>query len=405
MRILLVSQYFYPEPFIINDLVKTLSDQGHEVVVYTGKPNYPDGEIYTGYSRKEFSVETYYKKIKVYRVPLKPRGKGGAKNLVINYLSFVFSGLKHLDKIEEKKFDIVFSFGLSPITAVIPAIFVKRRLGCNLTLWVQDLWPESLEATNYIKNKFLLFLTSLLVKWIYKNCDQILVQSEGFKVPVSKYTDKGLIYYPNSIRAKESNDLGALPVELSRYFDKNFCLVFAGNLGKAQALNIILDAAERLTDLCDLKIILVGSGSLSNWLLGQKKLRAIGNIELVGRYPMDTMTSIFNRSQGLVVTLSDNKMINYTIPSKIQSYLSSGKPIIGALNGEGAAVIDDAQCGFTSKADCSVGLESSIRKLYQLTDAQRAELGENGLQYFNKNFNMEVQAKNLVSILESSVNK
>ena len=135
MRILLVSQYFSPEPFIINDLVKTLVDQGHEVVVYTGKPNYPEGKIYSGFSEKMFSAETFYNKVKVYRVPLKPRGKGGAKELIANYLSFVFSGLKHLNKIEEKDFDVIFAFGLSPITSVIPAIFLKRKLDCKLTLW------------------------------------------------------------------------------------------------------------------------------------------------------------------------------------------------------------------------------------------------------------------------------
>lgn len=403
MRILLVSQYFSPEPFIINDLVKTLVDQGHEVVVYTGKPNYPEGKIYSGFSEKMFSVETYYNKVKVYRVPLKPRGDGGAKELITNYLSFVFSGLKHLNKIEEKDFDVIFAFGLSPITSVIPAIFLKRKLGCKLTLWVQDLWPESLVATGYIKNKLLLYPVKLLVKWIYKSCDQILVQSNGFKIPIAKYTNKELTYYPNSIKVNEGLASYTLPEELKKHFDDNFCLVFAGNLGKAQALDIILNAAERLTDLIHLKIIIVGSGSLSNWLKNQKKLRNLDNIELVGRYPMDAMPAIFKRSQGLIVTLSDNEMINYTIPSKIQSYLSSGKPIIGALNGEGAAVINEAQCGFTSRADCSIGLETSIRKLFALTNSHREQLGENGLIYFNNNFNMEAQAENLVSILESSI--
>lgn len=402
MRILLVSQYFSPEPFIINDLVKTLVDQGHEIVVYTGKPNYPEGNIYDGFTKRSFNIEKYYSKVKVYRVPLKPRGKGGAKELILNYLSFVFSGLKHLNKVEEKDFDVIFAFGLSPITSVIPAIFLKRKLGCKLTLWVQDLWPESLIATGYVKNKLLLYPVKLLVKWVYRSSDQILVQSNGFKIPISKYTNKVLTYYPNSIKVNDKQNLSDLPEELKKHFDDNFCLVFAGNLGKAQALDIILKAAERLTDLINLKIIIVGGGSLSNWLKEQKKIRALDNIELVGRYPMDVMPSIFKRSQGLIVTLTDNEIINYTIPSKIQSYLSSGKPIIGSLNGEGAAVINEAQCGFVTKADCSIGLENSIRKLFALSNSSRELLGNSGLKYFNKNFNMEVQSRNLVSILKCS---
>jgi len=403
MRILLFSQYFSPEPFIINDLVKTLVDKGHEIVVYTGKPNYPEGEIYNGFSQGSFSIERYYNKVKVYRVPLKPRGKGGAKKLIVNYLSFVFSGLMHLKKIEEKNFDIIFVFGLSPITSVIPAIFLKRKLGCKLTLWVQDLWPESLVATGYIKNKLLLYPIKILVKWVYKNCDQILIQSNGFKIPVAKYTNKELTYYPNSIKINKNGPLDILPEKLKKYFDESFCLVFAGNLGKAQALDIILDAAERLKDLKQLKIILVGSGSLSNWLEEQKELRDLKNIELAGRYPMDIMPVIYKRSKGLLVTLGDNEMVNYTIPSKIQSYLSSGKPIIGALNGEGAAIINEARCGFISKADCSIGLEDSIREFIALTNSDREELGNNGLIYFNNNFNMEVQAENLIGILNSSL--
>lgn len=403
MRILLVSQYFSPEPFIINDLVKMLVDKGHEIVVYTGKPNYPEGEIYNGFSQHAFSTEIYYSRIKVYRVPLKPRGKGGAKKLIINYLSFVFSGLKYSKKIEEKDFDVIFSFGLSPITSAIPAIFLKKKLGCKLVFWVQDLWPESLVATGYVKNKLLLYPIALLVKWVYKNCDEILIQSNGFKIPIAKYTNKELTYYPNSIKVSENLALDILPEKLNKYFDENFCLVFAGNLGKAQSLDIILDAAEKLTDLNQLKIILVGSGSLSNWLQEQKELRDLNNIELVGRYPMDFMPTIYKRSKGLIVTLCDNEIVNYTIPSKIQSYLSSGRPIIGALNGEGAAVINEAQCGLVSKADCSIGLENSIRKFFALTESQREELGDNSLIYFNNNFNMEAQAENLVNILNSSL--
>ena len=402
MKILLVSQYFSPEPFIINDLVKTLVDQGHEIVVYTGKPNYPDGDIYDGYSESGCSSELFYNKVKIYRVPLKPRGNGGARKLVLNYLSFVFSAIKYTKNIEEKEFDAIFAFGLSPITSVIPAIVLKRKLGVKLTLWVQDLWPESLVATGYVKSKFLLYPISLMVKWIYKNCDHILVQSKGFKLPVSKHTHKELIYYPNSIKIQSGVNVAIFPSELESYFSDDFCLVFAGNLGKAQALNIILEAAENLTDIPRLKIIILGSGSQSKWLNQQKKERNLNNIELVGRFSMEVMPAVYRRADGLIVTLTNNEIINYTIPSKIQSYLSAGKPIIGALNGEGASVIKESNSGFVSEADCSIGLEQSIRKLYSLSTERRLVLGQNGLDYFNQNFDMDIQASNLIDILSSN---
>jgi glycosyltransferase involved in cell wall biosynthesis len=405
MKILLVSQYFSPEPFIINDLVKTLVDQGHEIVVYTGKPNYPDGDIYDGYSEAEFGCELFYDKVKVYRVPLKSRGNGSAKKLILNYLSFVFSAIKHAKKIEESKFDAIFAFGLSPITSVIPAIFLKRKLGAKLTLWVQDLWPESLVATGYVKSKILLYPISLMVKWIYNSCDHILVQSKGFKNPVSHHTHKELIYYPNSIKLQKIKSRLSLPNQLSDLLKNNFCLVFAGNLGKAQALEVILDAAENLRDLKKFKIIFVGSGSLSKWLQTQKENRNLFDIELPGRFPMDLMPLIYEEADGLIVSLRDNEIINYTIPSKIQSYLSSGKPIIGSLNGEGARVILESESGFVSEAECSKGLEISIRKLYYLDESERAKLGQKGSDFFKLNFDMNTQAKNLIKILSGKYNR
>jgi glycosyltransferase involved in cell wall biosynthesis len=405
MKILLVSQYFYPEPFIINDLVKTLVEHGHEVVVYTGKPNYPEGEIYEGFEANGFVEDKFNGNVKVYRVPLRPRHKSGAKNLVLNYLSFIYSGIKYSSRIKENNFDVIFSFGLSPITAVIPAIYIKYKFKKRLTLWVQDLWPESLVATGYIKNKFLLYPITLLVKWIYRNCDQILVQSKGFKIPVSHHTQKELIYYPNSIKVEKNKSLLSLPSKLSETLKNNFCLVFAGNLGKAQALEVILDAAENLRDLKKFKIIFVGSGSLSKWLQIQKEKRNLFDIELPGRFPMDMMPVIYEEADGLIVSLRDNKIINYTIPSKIQSYLSSGKPIIGTLNGEGAKVILESESGYVSEAGCPKGLEVSIRKLYHLNRDERVKLGQKGLEFFNLNFDMKEQAKNLIEILSGKYNR
>ncbi len=404
MKILLVSQYFYPEPFIINDLVKTLVSQGHEVVVYTGKPNYPEGKIYPGFSSNGFENDYFDDSVKVYRVPLRPRGKSGAKNLLLNYLSFVFSGIRFLNRIEDKDFDVIFAFGLSPITSVIPAIFYKWKTKKKLFLWVQDLWPESLVATGYVKNRVILSIVKLMVKWIYSCCDGILIQSKGFHKPISEYVkDSKISYYPNSIKIHENNTSIALPEQINTLLDNYFCVVFAGNLGKAQSLDTVVDAAKKLSDLTDIKVVLVGSGSELEWLKNQKDTRNLHNLEIVGRLPMESMPSVYNKSDALLVTLTDNEIINLTIPSKIQSYLSAGKPIIAALNGEGAKVIQDSKAGLISEAGNSMKLEENIRYLYLLSEPERDKMGKRGIKYFHQHFNMECQAKTLTEILQENV--
>ncbi|PKH87990.1 glycosyltransferase family 4 protein [Colwellia sp. Bg11-28] len=404
MKILLVSQYFYPEPFIINDLVKTLVEEGHEVVVYTGKPNYPEGEIYSGFSSKGFKKELFNDSVKVYRVPLRPRGKSGAKNLLLNYLSFVFSGTRYLNRIEEKDFDVIFSFGLSPITSVIPAIIYKWKTKKKLFLWVQDLWPESLVATGYVKNTVVLAIVKLMVRWIYSCCDGILIQSKGFHKPISEYVKNSkIIYYPNSIKIPGNIAEIELPEKISTLLDSSFCVVFAGNLGKAQSLATIVDVAEKMNDLINFKIVLVGSGSELEWLKEQKKTRNLNNLAIVGRLPMEVMASVYNKSDALLVTLTDNEIINLTIPSKIQSYLSAGKPIIAALNGEGSKVIQASNCGLVSEAGNSDELEKNIRRLHLMDEFERNKMGASGIKYFNEHFNMVCQTKNLINILQERI--
>ncbi len=195
----------------------------------------------------------------------------------------------------------------------------------------------------------------------------------------------------------------ALPEQINTLLDNYFCVVFAGNLGKAQSLDTVVDAAEKLSDLTDIKVVLVGSGSELEWLKNQKDTRNLHNLEIVGRLPMESMPSVYNKSDALLVTLTDNEIINLTIPSKIQSYLSAGKPIIAALNGEGAKVIQDSKAGLISEAGNSMKLEENIRYLYLLSEPERDKMGKRGIKYFHQHFNMECQAKTLTEILQENV--
>ena len=415
MKILLVSQYFWPEFFIINDLVETLESQGHTIKVLTGKPNYPNGQVFDGYTQTSVQEESFAEEVSVFRAPLRPRKTGDAKNLFLNYWSFIWNGMRFFPAaVKNERYDAILVFAPSPITMAIPAIYLKWKLKTHLAIWVQDLWPESLSATGFIKNRFLLALVRLLVRGIYSQADTLLVQSEGFIKPVSRYADiEKIIYYPNSYKNElKGFDLesaqfkkNALPVSLTDLFEQFFCVTFAGNLGTAQSLETIVDAASKLSYLPDLRIVLVGSGALSDWLLEQKVNRKLDNLVLPGRLPSEMMSQIFMRSEALLVTLSKEEIFSYTIPSKIQAYLASGRPIIAALDGEGAKVVEKSGAGLTCSAEDVDGLVRSIECLCNMTEVEKQKMSELGRNYYLEHFEMDSQAKQLVTILQKRIQK
>ncbi|GLZ85870.1 glycosyltransferase WbuB [Metapseudomonas resinovorans] len=409
LRIALVSQYFWPESFLINDMVKILVAQGHYVEVFTGKPNYPDGQVYEGYAAEGCAAESFGPGVVVHRVPLRPRGSGGAKNLLLNYLSFVLSGLLFFPRtLKDRSFDVVFVFAPSPITSVIPAIYLKWRLKAHLAVWVQDLWPESLSATGFIHNPFLLRVVGWVVRGIYACTDSLLVQSRAFRAPVARYAraDK-VIYYPNSHQDVPLHpaETTQVPKELLTELERGFCLVFAGNLGTAQSVETLLQVAVRLQHLPDCKLILVGSGSMLGWLEEQKALKGLDNLVLAGRFPPAEMPQFFSRAAGLLVTLKADEIFSYTIPSKVQAYLASGRPIIASLDGEGARIIEEAGAGFSCRAEDAEGMSRCIERLYRMPFTERERLGRAGREYFLEHFEMNRQCQRLGEILKARVSE
>lgn len=409
MQLLVVSQYFWPEPFIINNLTRILREQGHTVVVATGKPNYPDGEIYSGYSAAGVQKEIYHEDIEVFRVPLRPRGKGGALNLFLNYLSFVFSGLRWFPSLlRGYTFDAIVVFAGSPNVS-LPALPLKWIKRAHLAIWVLDLWPESLKATGFIRNRVLLKLVGLLVRIIYSVADTILVQSPAFNAPTSRYAHKEkILYYPSSLDIAEILHGGAeqLPVELLDSLKTYFCVVFAGNIGTAQAVETLIEATSQLKVLLpDIRMVLVGSGSMLEWVRRKKMELALDNLILPGRFPMSLMPELYRHAACLLVTLKDEEIFSYTVPCKVQSYLAAGKPIIAALNGEGARVVSEAGAGLTCPAEDALALASCIKFLYFMPEAERSRFGIAGRRYFFEHFEMRRQARRLVEILEERIAK
>ncbi|WP_448118270.1 glycosyltransferase family 4 protein [Pseudomonas serbica] len=407
MRILLVSQYFWPESFIINDLMEKLASKGHEVTVATGKPNYPDGKIYKGYFAHGTLTERYASSIDVIRVPLFPRGKGGAKNLVLNYISFVFAGLWYFPwLLKGKKIDLIIVFAPSPITQVIPAIFLKWIKGAHLAVWVQDLWPESLSATGFVKKSWLLKAVGCVVRGIYRCSDTLLLQSKAFFGAVEKYADREkMVYFPNSINRSISpeseQDISPL---LKGQLENNFSVVFAGNIGTAQSVSTIVEAARLLRQEKDIKIFVIGSGSMLEWVVEQKNKHCLDNLLLPGRFSVSYMPKIFESASVLLVTLSDEEIFSYTLPSKVQSYLAAGRPIIAALRGEGARVIVESGAGIVCEPENGAALATTILTMKGASSGERDKMAEAGLKYFSENYDMDFQSERLIDILSVRMN-
>lgn len=404
MRILLISQYFWPETFIINDLVRKLTEQGHEVTVATAKPNYPGGEIFDGYKAWGVQRQRFAESVDVIRVPLWPRGRGGSTNLILNYLSFVATGLFLLPwLLRGRKFDSIVVFAMSPITQVIPAIPLKWIKRAHLAAWVQDLWPESLAATGFVRNPQALRIVGWMVRGIYACCDTLLLQSRAFFDPVARYACRSkLLYYPNSIALlSEKTVAPEIPTQLLEELRENFCVVFAGNIGIAQSIETVVEAAELLRQHPALKFVLVGSGSRLEWVKERKASLGLDNLILAGRFPMEAMPQIFEHSSALLVSLRDEEIFSYTIPSKVQAYLAAGKPIIASLRGEGARVIEEAGAGKTCEPESANALVGTILALMSLSPAERQQMGSAGQSYFNEHFDMDRQTERLVEILAS----
>lgn len=401
MNLLVVSQYFWPENFRINDLVRSLVKHKVHVDVLTGQPNYPDGKIFSGYTASGFAAHDWHGAT-VQRVPLLPRGRGSALGLIGNYLSFVVSGILLAPfALRRKRVDVIFVYAISPILQVIPAIFLKWIKGAKLVIWVQDLWPESLEATGFVRNRKLLGLVEILVRWIYRHADLILVQSEAFVAPVAALAEPGKIsYYPNSADDVFFQQATQQVSPVAGLRD-GFSVVFAGNLGTAQSVETIIAAAVLLQDQPHIRIVLVGDGSRAAWLKEEIARLKLQNVSMAGQHPIEAMPAILHQAGALLVSLRDEAIFRQTVPSKLQAYLAMGRPIIACLNGEGARIVMQAQAGIACTADNAEALAAAILEMSRFSEAEREQLGKNGLAYFQHHFDSAMLTRNLITHFEN----
>lgn len=402
-KVLIVSQYFWPESFRINDVVKTLLEKSIEVEVLTGKPNYPRGEIFSGYRAWGFQRETH-QGVNINRIPLLARGCGGWR-LALNYLSFVLSGLLFAPwMLRKKRFDVIFIYAPSPILQAIPAIFLGWLKGCPVVLWVQDLWPESLSATGHVRNRAVLKLVERAVRFIYRHVDLLLVQSRAFEAPVRVLASgTPIVYYPNSV-----DDTFAIPAtDETPYVDglgEGFSVMFAGNIGAAQAVEVIVEAAALLKEYADIHFVVLGEGSRWEWMRQEAQMRKLNNLHLPGRFPVETMPCFMQKASALLVTLADQEIFRATIPSKVQAYLAAGRPILACLNGEGANLVTAAGAGLAVPAEDGHALAEAVMRLYRMPPQEREAMGARGRLYYAQHFAHDGLVDQLIGHLRSVCN-
>lgn len=403
MKLLVVTQYFWPENFRINDLVADMVERGHEVTVLTGEPNYPSGKFAAGYGWWRVRTQDY-KGAKIIRMPIIPRGNGSRLRLVLNYLSFAITGALGAWLRLRGPFDAIFVFEVSPITVGLPAIAASKRFKAPIFFWVLDLWPQSLTAAGGIHSPFVLGAVDRLVRYIYSRCARILVQSRAFVpeirrqgVPESKIT-----YFPSwgesLFKPLERPDTSVLPP-----LPQGFKIVFAGNIGESQDFTAILKSAEILRIRGDIHWLIVGDGRMAPRMKEEAAQRGLTQVHFLGQYPLETMPHFYASADALLVPLRAEKIFALTIPGKLQSYLACARPILAMLDGEGARVVTEAEAGFTCPAGDAAGLAARVLELAAMPESARRAMGARGRAYYEANFDRTFLFNLLENLIKDTI--
>lgn len=401
MKILVVSQYFWPEEFRINDICKGLIEEGHEVDVLTAIPNYPGGEYFEGFSFFNRGKKDY-EGINIRRCFCVPRGKNNKLKLIFNYISFALSSIFHIPFILKNKYDKVLVYQLSPITMAIPAIIIKKVKKIPIDMYILDLWPESLLSTVNIGSKKIKDIMFKFCKKIYKQADGIYITSKGFKKKLVSYgiEEEKITYLPQWAEDIYKDAVIEEDTELESLCKNKFNILFAGNVGKAQSIDTIINAANICKENQSIQWIIVGDGSEKN--ICEQKVRDLNlkeNVIFLGRKPLQDMPKYYNVADALLVTLGNDELFKITVPAKVQSYMASGKPLLGAISGEGKGIIEESNCGLVCEAEDYNKLAQLAQQMYEMNIEERKMLGENGIKYFKENFDREILLKKINILL------
>jgi glycosyltransferase involved in cell wall biosynthesis len=403
LNILIVTQYFWPENFRINDLASGLHVRGHRVTVLAGLPNYPQGTFYPGYGIKGPYTEDM-NGVRVVRVPVVPRGRKRGLQLALNFLSFSLLACFVAPFRCRERYDAIFVWCVSPATITLPALLLRAVKGIPVYTWVADLWPDTLVATGTLKSKLALRLVTALMKFIYRFSDHILIASQGYRariealgVPPSRIT-----YWPQWAESAYSVPLdGARKVTLPAG-TRGFKILYAGNIGSSQGFPTIVEAASKLKHEVDVDWLILGDGIELPWV--RQRVEALGlkgNFHFLGTCPVEDVPYYAAQADALLAALRKDPLFEITVPGKVQSCLACGRPIVASFDGEAAEVITASGAGFVGAADDVEGLVQAVVRMVGLSAEQRAAMGRAGREYFRLHFERDV----LFSRLEAMMSK
>lgn len=404
MRVLVVSQYFWPEQFRVNEIVKSFKDKGFEVDILTGIPNYPEGQVFKEYTSNKEDFN-YYQGARIYRVPIWLRRNSNQFNLFLNYLSFILSGtIFGFLKLRKKKYDYIFTFATSPITVCIVSIFFSKLKKAKSIVWVLDLWPNILIELNIVKNKFLYKIILNLVKKIYLSNDLILAQSNTFVKIINKqiYPHKKDVHFfpawPENL-IDESNKENQNQIISS--FSKNITkIVFTGNVGEAQNFDTIFKAAKMLKNEKNLLWIVIGSGRKLEQIKSQIKKEGIKNFIFKGHVPLSEIKNYHENADMLLISLSKGEGLSGTIPGKLQTYLNSKKFIVGLIEGEAKKIIEETNSGKCFDPEDYIEFSNFIKKALKDKELLKIENSISVTEYLNKYFNKKKIIDKLFDLID-----
>lgn len=395
MKILVVSQYFHPEPFRINAICQELVQRGHDVTVMTAYPQYPKGEIYEGYGF-DIPYDTEWNGVNIHRVKTHPRGHN-ALGLLRNCVSYVVSGNRWVRQCKEK-YDRVFVFGLSPATLALPAVTYKKKFGSPTYYYLQDLWPESVHEVLGIRFAPLTFVINRIVSRIYKHSNKILCTSNGY---VKNLMGKGvpedkLVYWPQFCSEPDFTDAD----KPSIYTDDTFNVVFTGNIGDAQGLDLVVEAAARLKGK-GIRWYLVGDGRAKERLQQLAADRGVAeDVVFVGRVSEAEANRYVHFADCAYLSFRPNPLFDLILPAKLQTYLACGAPILAAAGGESAALINEAQCGVAVPPQVD-DLVQAVQGMAALSPEERNTMANNARQYSREHFDKDALVDQLLDLMNN----
>lgn len=399
-KILLLTQWFEPEPtFKGLTFAKELKTQGFDVEVVTGFPNYPGGKVYSGYSIRWFQREVF-DGIIVNRVPLYPSHDRSTIKRIMNYVSFALSSLVYIIFFT-RRVDIIYAYH-PPLTVGLTAAIYKLIRRSKMVLDIQDLWPDTLRATGMINNRNALSIIGWVAQLTYRISDRVVVLSEGFRNRlISRGVTKEKI---EIIKNWADEDKLNSATEIKRYAsddERYFNILFAGNMGRAQAIEYVLEAADILAKKnSSVRFILLGRGLELEKLKEEAKLHKLNNVIFLPAVEMEKVGGYLRAANALLVHLRDDELFEITIPSKIQAYMAIGKPILVAVKGEAANMVNEARCGVIAKPENPISLANAAIKLESMTKDELHLIGENGKEYYLRELSIQVGVSKFVKLFK-----